>query len=303
MGYTPTPANSECLIINDNTGNLSPIQLDENNVYGIAMSYPGIIYQSGSEYHPEIMPPVFRKQQQAINTDNFVQYPNKKIILDRIRKIEPDMSKALQGKFERIPLLMDYEVELGIIVLEDIGLSQLTDPDFAPKLGYFIANDLQSITFGVLGAGAELESKYFDAKGSFHGFLPISKYMWIPKSENAKSTLCIDMKTTVNDEIRQQQNTQNRIYSNKEILGFILKKYNKDKILKGTAIITGSPSGVANKVARWKRRLGKLLGMNRLDKLSSIFNSIKSDSKFLQPGDIVEIEAVPFGSIRTEVIR
>jgi len=119
----------------------------------------------------------------------------------------------------------------------------------------------------------------------------------------AKSTLCIDMKTTVNDEIRQQQNTKNRIYSNKEILGFILKKYNKEKILKGTAIITGSPSGVANKVARWKRRLGKLLGMSRLDKLSSIFNSIKPDSKFLQPGDIIEIEAAPFGSIRTEVIR
>lgn len=303
MEYTPTPANSECLIINHNTGNLSPIQLDKNNVYGIAMTYPGIIYQSGSEYHPEIMPPVFRKLQQAINTDNFVQYPDKKIILDRIHKIEPEMSKALQDKFEKIPLLMDYEVELGIIVLEETSLSQLSDPGFAPKLGYFLANDLQSLSFGILGDGTELESKYFDAKGSFHGFLPISKYMWIPKSQKAKSTLCVDLKTTVNDEIRQQQNTKNRIYSNKEILGFLLKKYNKGSISKGTAIITGSPSGVANKTPRWKRRLGKLLKMSRLEKLSSIFNSIKSDSKFLQPGDIVEIEAAPFGSIRTEVIR
>ena len=249
------------------------------------------------------MPPLFRKLPQAVNTNDFVKYPDNKIILDTISKIEPDMSKALQEKFEEAPVLMDYEVELGIIALEEISKSQLADPEYSPRLAYFLANDLQSLTFGVLGSGAESESKYFDAKGSFPGFLPISKNMWVPKSENAKSTLCIDMKTLVNSTIRQQENTKNRIYSNKEILGFVLTKFNKETIAKGTAIITGSPAGVANNAARWKRRLGKLLGMSSLDKLSSVFDATKTDNKFLQPGDIVEIEAAPFGSIRTEVIR
>lgn len=175
--YTLTPASCECLPVNNNTGKLVPLQLDSNNVYGIALTYPGIIYQSGSEYHPEVMPPVFRKLQQAISTGDVVKYPNQKILLDQIEKIEAGLSKTLQDKFKILPALVDYEVELGIVVLDDISRNQLADPTFSPRLGYFLANDLQSITFGVLGLGMKQESEYFDAKGSFPGFLPISKYM------------------------------------------------------------------------------------------------------------------------------
>jgi 2-keto-4-pentenoate hydratase/2-oxohepta-3-ene-1,7-dioic acid hydratase in catechol pathway len=303
MKYSPTPANFECLPVNKNTGKLVPLQFDSNNVYGIALTYRGIIYQTGSEYHPEAMPPVFRKLQQAISTGSVVKYPNQKTLLDRIEKIEAGLSKALQNEFMIFPALVDYEVELGIVVLDDISLKQLTDPTFSPRLGYFLANDLQSIVFGVLGVGMELESEYFDAKGSFPGFLPISKFMWIPKSEKENSTLCINIQTTVNNELRQQENTKNRIYSNKEILYFVLKKYNKEKLTKGTAIITGSPAGVANKTPRWKRRLANLLKIDRLDKLSSIFNAVQSDNKFLKPGDIVVVEGAPFESIRTELIK
>ncbi|MBW1695127.1 MAG: fumarylacetoacetate hydrolase family protein, partial [Deltaproteobacteria bacterium] len=303
MIYTPTPADCECLVVNNDTGKLAPLQIDRKNVHGVALTYAGIISQSGSEYHPGKTPPIFRKLQQAITTGNMVKYPNQKSLLDQIEKIEAGLSKTLQDEFKILPVLMDYEVELGIVVLDDISRDQLADPAFSPKLGYFLANDLQSIIFGVLGLGIELESKYFDAKGSFPGFLPISKFMWIPKSEKANSTLCIDIKTTVNGELRQKENTKNRIYSNKEILGFILRTYNKEKLTKGTAIITGSPAGVANKISRWKRRLGNLLKMNRLNKLSSIFTAVKQDNKFLQPGDVVVVEGALFGSIRTEIIR
>ena len=64
--YTPIPANGECLPVNDNSGKLVPLRLDSNNVYGIALTYPGIIYQTWSEYHPEVSPPVFRKLKNAI---------------------------------------------------------------------------------------------------------------------------------------------------------------------------------------------------------------------------------------------
>ena len=303
MIYTPTPANVECLPVNKNTGKLVPLQLDSSNVYGIALTYAGIIYQTGSEYHPESMPPVFRKRQQAINTGSVVKYPNQKTLLDQIEKIEAGLSKTLHDEFKILPALVDYEVELGIVVLDDISRQQLADPTFSPRLGYFLANDLQSIVFGVLGLGMELESEYFDAKGSFPGFLPISKFMWIPKSEKENSTLCINIQTTVNNELRQRENTKNRVYSNKEILHFVLRKYNKEKLTKGTAIITGSPAGVANKTPRWKRRLANLFKIDRLDKLSSIFNAVQLENKFLKPGDIVVVEGAPFGSIRTEIIK
>jgi 2-keto-4-pentenoate hydratase/2-oxohepta-3-ene-1,7-dioic acid hydratase in catechol pathway len=300
---TPTPANFECLPVNNNAGKLVPLKLDNNNVYGIALTYPGIIYQSGSEYHAEIIPPVFRKLQPAINTGNVVKYPHQNILVDQIEKIEADLPNTLQDKFKVLTPLVDYEVELGIILLGDISQNQLADPAFSPRLGYFLANDLQSITFAVLGLGTELESEYFDAKGSFPGFLPISKFMWIPTSEKENSSLCIDIQTTVNGELRQRQNTKNRIYTNKEILRFVLRKYKKDKLSKGAAIITGSPAGVANLTPRWKRRLAKLLKMDRLDKLSSIFNAVKSNNKFLKPGDVVVTEGAPFGSIKTEIIK
>lgn len=303
MMDSPIPANFECLPVNDTTGKLVPLQLDSNNVYGVALTYPGIIYQTGAEYQPESIPPVFRKLQQAINIGSVVKYPNQQTLLDQIEKIEPGLSKTLQDEFEMLPALVDYEVELGIVVLDDISRNQLSDPAFSPRLGYFLANDLQSIVFGVLGLGMALESEYFDAKGSLPGFLPVSKFMWVPNSEKENSTLCINIQTTVNSELRQRENTQNRIYSNKEILSFVLKKYNKNNLMKGTAIITGSPAGVANRTPRWKRRLANLLRIDRLDKLSSIFNAVQSDSKFLKPGDIVVVEGSPFGNIRTEIIK
>lgn len=303
MTHTPTPANFECLPVNNNAGKLVPLQLDNHNVYGIALTYAGIIYQTGAEYHPESMPPVFKKLRQAISTDGTAKYPNQKTLLDQIEKIEADLPKTLQEEFKMLPALVDYEVELGIVVLDDISRNQLADPIFSPRLGYFLANDLQSIVFGILGLGMELESEYYDAKGSFPGFLPTSKFMWIPKSEKNNSTLCINLQTTVNSELRQRENTKNRIYSNKEILSFVLRKYNKENITKGTAIITGSPAGVANKTPRWKRRLANLLKIDRLNKLSSIFKSVQSDSKFLKPGDIVVVDGAPFESIRTEIIK
>ena len=303
MIYTPTPANFECLTVNSDTGKLIPLQLDRNNIYGIALTYSGIIYQTGSEYHPEEMPPVFRKLQQSINTSKFTKYPNQNFLLAQIEKIESGLPKMLQDKFMLLPALVDYEVELGIVVLNDISRNQLSDPTFSPRLGYFLANDLQSITFAILGLGTELESEYFDAKGSFPGFLPVSKLMWIPNSEKENSTLCLDIQTTVNGELRQQENTKNRLYSNKEILRFILKKYNKESLSKGTAIITGSPAGVANKTPRWKRRLANLFKIDRLNKLSSIFNAVKSNNRFLKPGDVVVVEGAPFGSIRTEIVE
>ena len=105
MIYTPTPANFECLAMSKNTGKLVPLQLDSSNVYGVALTYAGIIYQTGSEYHPRSMPPVFRKRQQAINTGSVVKYPNKKTLLDQIEKIEAGLSKTLRDEFKILPRL------------------------------------------------------------------------------------------------------------------------------------------------------------------------------------------------------
>lgn len=293
--HTPGPYSFVC--IPEDKGRFVPLIIDVDNIYGVALTYPCIIEQIGAEYDPDIAPPVFRKLKTAINFSNTVVYPDQQTMWNTIKEIEPDLYDKIDIRLKTLPILMDYEVELGIVILHDITKKQLSDKSFYPRIGYFLANDMQSIAIAILGLDTEFESSYFDAKGSFPGFLILGSRMWIPGKEKVNSNLCIELKTIVNGEIRQRQNTKSRIYSNKEILMFILNNYNKEKLTKGTAVITGSPAGVANQTPRWKRRLAKMFSINRFQKLLSV-----KSNRFLKPGDVLVIDGGPLGEITTKIV-
>lgn len=301
--HTPIPAPSECLSLKDDAGELVTLAVDRNQLYGVALTYPGIIREGGYDFAPEKSPPVFRKLSLALGMGRDVKYPTQDEILETTEKLEPGLAGRLRKKFQSLPFLMDYEVELGIVLLEDVTITQIREPGFSPKLGYFLANDLQSMTFGILGFGTEREALFLDQKGSFPGFLPVSKTMWVPNSEHPGSLLCVDLQTRVNGELRQNQNTKNRIYTNKQILGFIAETYGKDVITTGTAVITGSPAGVASSTPRWKKRIGKLLRMDLFDKISAVAAADKDKGRFLKPGDVVVVYAQPFGGIETRIVE
>jgi len=301
--HSPVPASSACLSLNGNAGKLVPLVVDRDQMYGVALTYPGIIRQGGYDYDPQIPPPIFRKLAPALSMGGEIKYPAQHEILEVVDRLEPGLANRLQAKLPAIPVLLDYEVELGVVVLEDITINNIRDPDFAPKLGYFLANDLQSTTVGILGFGAEREAVFLDQKGSFPGFLPVSQRMWVPNLQLPNSLLCIELQTYVNGELRQNQNTKNRIYTNRQILGFVAETYGKDVIKAGTAITTGSPAGVALNAPRWKKRLGKLLMMDRFDKVSAVASASDSEGQFLQPGDSIIVHAQPFGSIETTIIK
>lgn len=301
--HTPIPAPSECLSLKDDAGRLVPLAMDRDQLFGVALTYPGIIREGGYDFDPDTPPPVFRKLSSAAGVGRDVKYPSEDDVLETAEKLEPGLAGQLRKRFPSVPVLMDYEVELGIVLLEDISAAQIRDPGFSPKLGYFLANDLQSMTFGILGFGPLSAAPFLDQKGSFPGFLPVSETMWVPNAELPDSTLCIDLQTRVNNEVRQKQNTQNRIYTNKQILEFIVENYGKAVITKGTAVITGSPAGVANSTPRWKKRIGTLLGMDRFDKIAAVAASDKDEGRFLKPGDLVVVNAHPFGGIEIRIIE
>jgi len=301
--HTPVPAPSACLSLNEDAGELVPLVVDRDQLYGAALTYPGIIRQGGYDYDPQNPPPIFRKLAPALSMGRDVKYPAQHEMLETIETLEPGLADQLRAKFTTLPVLLDYEVELGIVVLEDITINQIRDPAFAPKLGYFLANDLQSTTFGILGLGTERQAPFLDQKGSFPGFMPVSQSMWVPNSQRSNSLLCIELQTRVNGELRQNQNTRNRIYTNTQILGFVAKTYGRDVIKAGTAIITGSPAGVALSAPRWKKRIGKLLMMDRFAKLSAVSSANDDEGRFLQPGDVVIVHAQPFGSIETMIVE
>lgn len=65
----------------------------------------------------------------------------------------PGLGDTLRADYPKLSALLDYEVEMGFVLLEDVDPSQLDQPSFAPRLGFFIANDLSARSVGILGEG------------------------------------------------------------------------------------------------------------------------------------------------------
>ena len=97
-----------------------------------------------------------------------------------------------------LPALLDYEVELGFVLLEDIPWENLKDEQYIPKIGFFIGNDLSARSLAVLGEGKANRYDYWGVSKGFLGFTPISEKVWIPNEFKANSLPCIMIETFVN---------------------------------------------------------------------------------------------------------
>lgn len=150
--------------------------------------------------------------------------PPQSIIGDNEDIILPDMSKSIH-----------HEVELAVVIgKEATNISKEKALDYV--LGYTILLDITA---------RDLQDKYIKegrpwsiAKG-FDTFAPI-KLDIVPK-ENIKNPNELDIKLTINGEVRQSSNTKNMIFSVEEIISEISKITTLEK---GDIIATGTPEGV-----------------------------------------------------------
>jgi 2-keto-4-pentenoate hydratase/2-oxohepta-3-ene-1,7-dioic acid hydratase in catechol pathway len=70
----------------------------------------------------------------------------------------------------------------------------------------------------------------------------------------------------------------------------------------GDLIMTGTPAGVALSVPRWQRALvAPLLG--RFGRLGAALRKAHKGRRYLEPGDDIEMEAGPLGSVRATVVE
>jgi len=188
-------------------------------------------------------------------------------------------------------------------LLEDVDWQRIEDPDYAPPLGYFIANDISARTIAILGEGKNNRYEYWGASKSFEGFLPVGTQMWIPDSHEPDSILSTVITTKVNGKIRQKQSTTDMIYTPRQMLLFISEKYPDNLPRKGDAVLTGTPGGVAMQVPVWKGWLADTLGLDRFVKLASSIGFAKKSKKFLKPGDVIEVSGGILGEVKTEIVR
>ncbi len=296
------PANFNCLSLDD--GKFIDFDALPNNMYGIGLAYAGHINETASDFDPNGDPPVFIKANNSITKNgSLVKIPSHQTMLNAVEQLESGISDKVNQQFKSLPALLDYEVEMGFVLLEDIPAENLNNTNYAPKIGFFIANDFGARSVAVLGEGQENRYDYWGISKSFLGFTPIGEKVWIPNEFKANSIPCITIETQVNGEVRQHQMTNDLIYTPLQMLQSIHRKYPNKLLQKGDMVLTGTPGGVMMSAPRWLVRLAGIVGMGRFDKLANLTSNEVDVAKFLKAGDKVMVKGEGLGSVEVEIVE
>jgi 2-keto-4-pentenoate hydratase/2-oxohepta-3-ene-1,7-dioic acid hydratase in catechol pathway len=296
LSKKPVPVSFQCLNAAD--GRFSNFADAPGQIYGIGLSYAKHIEETAHEFD-NARPAVFRKAPHTlVRGDGTTVFPAGQLF-HQAEKFEPGLGQRLSKEFPDLVPLLDYEVELGFLLLRDIQPEDLQRPDFVPELGFFIANDLSSRSLAVMGEGQTNRYDYWGMSKSFPGFLPVSTQVWVPSNQKADAIPCIHLETRVNGAIRQSERTSDMIFSPLTMLRAIQSAYPGDKLKRGDRIITGTPGGIALETPRWKARLAQLLGFDRFTRLKFVLKS--RQDRFLKPGDRVTVSGEWLGSVTTEI--
>jgi 2-keto-4-pentenoate hydratase/2-oxohepta-3-ene-1,7-dioic acid hydratase in catechol pathway len=136
---------------------------------------------------------------------------------------------------------IDYELEFAVVIGK-VAKCVKADTALSYVAGYTIANDVsaRSVTFSAHRQKRPWDDFYDWLNGKWaDGFCPMGKYLVtadeIPDVQNLKMVL------KVNDEVRQNANTAQMIYSVAEIVSFLSHLMTLEP---GDVICTGTPSGV-----------------------------------------------------------
>ncbi|MEE9373757.1 MAG: fumarylacetoacetate hydrolase family protein [Saprospiraceae bacterium] len=165
-------------------------------------------------------------------------------------------SNTIAGAYDKVPLPLgaekvDWEVELGIVIGQDIYNLDTEEEAEEAIAGYTIVHDVSERAFQFERGGQWVKGK------SCPGFSPTGPCM-VTKDE-VNDVLNLKMELKVNDEIKQNSSTKLMIFKPVEIVKYISKFM---KLEAGDLISTGTPKGVA-------------LGME--------------NPKYLKKGDIVDL--------------
>jgi transcription initiation factor TFIIH subunit 2 len=157
---------------------------------------------------------------------------------------------------------LDYEGELTVIIGKDTKNATLSTA-LDNVLGYCAGNDVSARNFQL----PEFSGGQHGYAKSFDRFAPIGPV--IVTADVIKDPQALKYVTRVNGEERQRTGTDDMIWSVKEIIVHLSRG---TTLKKGTAIMTGTPSGVG-------------------------FFMEPKGSGFLRDGDLVEIEVEGVGKI------
>ncbi|PTL37478.1 fumarylacetoacetate hydrolase family protein [Alkalicoccus saliphilus] len=178
--------------------------------------------------------------------------------------------------------LLDYEIELGLVFKKK--LSEKLPENFSSLsdyiAGFVITNDVSSRDMQFT------ENQWFKGK-SLRTFCPAGPVLYLIDEEEGAKVHEMELKLTVNGEIRQEAGTSQLLYKPEETL---VELSGMMDFYPGDLLMTGTPGGVALKLSA--EEMNQLLNpFEKLgDKVETLNKSQSSNGKYLKEGDVIVSE-------------
>jgi len=198
-----------------------------------------------------------------------------------------------------LPAMLDYEVELGLLVRR-----RLDDPaDIAAladgELALLVANDASARVLQILGEDRDARMDYWSAAKSLPGFVPTTARAWQPERVDLDAWPALELEARVNGELRQQATLARLSETPRQLLRRVLASCGP--LPAETLILTGTPPGPAMSVPRWKQAVGERL-LDRLGRLRVALGGFSGATDYLRPGDLVRVSGGYLGAIEQLVV-
>ncbi|MGI9227586.1 MAG: fumarylacetoacetate hydrolase family protein [Gammaproteobacteria bacterium] len=225
----------------------------------------------------ELLSPIPRPRQNIMclgwnYTEHVEETTGKTLEAPKLPKYPIVFTKAvssMNGPYTDIPVnlaisnKMDWEVELGVIIGKG-GMGISRDNALKHVFGYTIINDISARDY-------QKRHKQFFIGKSFTGACPMGP--WIVTTDEILNPQNLNLKSFVNEEIKQDSNTKYQIFD----VPTVIEALSKGMALEpGDVIATGTPSGVGY---------------------------VRDPPEYLMPGDVVECEIESIGRIRNAIVE
>jgi 2-keto-4-pentenoate hydratase/2-oxohepta-3-ene-1,7-dioic acid hydratase in catechol pathway len=174
---------------------------------------------------------------------------------------------------------LDYEIELGLVLKRDITGPLAVDDDNLHEFiaGVVIVNDYSA-------RDVQIPQMQFYKGKSFRTFGPVGPYLCLLQPDEMKYLKNLQLRLTVNGQVRQNDNTANLVHGPAQTL---TELSTVQDLAAGDLIATGTPAGCALSIpSPAKQRLAALLP--EATKWKLFMKAQEGRTQYLKPGDLVE---------------
>lgn len=175
---------------------------------------------------------------------------------------------------------LDYEIELGLVLKREIsGQQRVTDANLHEFVaGVVIVNDYSA-------RDIQIPQMQFYKGKSYRTFGPVGPFLCLLGAEDMHYLKKLQLRLTVNGQVRQQDSTANLVYGPAETLSELS---GVQDFAAGDLIATGTPAGCALSIpSPMKQRIGALLP--EAVKWKAFLKAQEGRSAYyLKKGDVVE---------------